>query len=135
MLEEVGEPLCSVGRLERHARGHRSCDQEELPFDGRRHTAGTPPDDRVEPPDRPLETLHHGQIRHGQLGAPSIPVLRQQDDLSHGPMMRVASDTTPEGRVRYATRTEFTGARCSLTVNQDAPASPDPNKSPDVAPK
>jgi hypothetical protein len=94
MLEEVGEPLCPVGRLEGHARGHRSCDQEELSFDGGRHAARTPPDDRIETPDRPLEALHHGQLR-----APPIPVLREQDDLSHEPMMRVASDTTPEGRV------------------------------------
>jgi hypothetical protein len=95
MLEEVGQPLCPVGCLEWHARGHRSSDQEELPFDGGRHAARAPPDDRIEPPDRSLEALHHGQLR-----APSIPVLRKQDDLSHEPMMRVASDTTPEGRVR-----------------------------------
>jgi hypothetical protein len=80
MFEKVREPLGPVGRLEGHARGNGSCDEEELPLNRGRHPAGPPPDDRIEPPDRPLQALHHGELR-----APPIPVLRQQDDLSHGP--------------------------------------------------
>ena len=130
MFEKVREPLRPVGGLERQARGHGSCDHEELPLDRGRHPAWPPLDDRIEAPDRPLQALHHGELR-----IPPIPVLRQQDDLSHGPMMRHTSDTTPEARVCYATRTEFTGARRSRTMNQLAPESPEPNTSPDVAPK
>jgi hypothetical protein len=53
--------------------------------------------------------------------------------------MRPPSDTSGRSRVEVpppqATRTEFTGASRSRTVNQDPPASPDPKTSPDVAPK
>ena len=94
MLEEIGEPLRPVGRLERHARGHGPGDEEELPLDGGRHPAGSPPDDRIEAPDRPFQALYHAELR-----VPPIPVLREQDDLSHVPMMGHTSDTTPEAEL------------------------------------
>jgi len=93
MFEKVRESLGPVGRLQGHTRGHGSCDEKELPLDGGRHPARAPSDDRIEPPDRPLEALHHRELR-----APPIPIFRQQDDLSHGPMMGDASDTTWERR-------------------------------------
>jgi len=93
MFEKVRQPLRPVGRLEGHARGHRSCDEEELPLNRGRHAAGTPPDDRIEAADRLLQALHHDQ--HGVL---ALPVLRERDDLSHGAIMRPSSDTP--GRFR-----------------------------------
>jgi hypothetical protein len=95
MFEKVRQPFGPIGRLERRARGHGSRDEEELPLDRGHHAAGPPPDDRIEAPDRPLQALHHGELR-----ALPVPVLRKQDDLTHGPMMQDASDTTPEARVR-----------------------------------
>jgi hypothetical protein len=93
MFEEIREPLGPVGRLERHARGHGSCDEEEIPLDRGRHPSGPPPNDRIEPLDRPIQSLHHGELR-----IPSIPVFRKQDDLSHEPIMGDTSDTTREAR-------------------------------------
>ena len=94
MLEQVGEPLGSVGSIPWHARRDRSRDEEELAFDGGRHLPGTPLDHGVEAPDRELQSLHHGD-----LGVPSIPVLRERDDLSHGPIMRPPSDTPGRFRI------------------------------------
>jgi hypothetical protein len=37
---------------------------------------------------------------HGELGAPPVPVLRERDDLSHGPMMRDASDIPRRSGIR-----------------------------------
>ena len=88
MLEEIGEPLRPVGRLERHARGHGPGDEEELPLDGGRHTAGPSLDDRIETLHGPIQALQHGELR-----VPAIPVLREQDDLSHAPIMKPPSDT------------------------------------------
>jgi len=130
MFEKVREPLRPVGRLEGQARGHGACDEEELPLDGGRHPAGPPPDHGIEAPDRLLQALHHAELR-----VPPIPVLRQQDDLSHVPIMGHTSDTSSEAGAVYATRTELTGARRSWAVNHEAPASAEPNTSPEVAPK
>jgi hypothetical protein len=91
MFEKVREPLRPVGRLEGQARGYGSCDEEELPLDGGRHPARPPPDNGIEAPNRPLQALHHAELR-----VPPIPVLREQNDLSHVPMMGHTSDTTPE---------------------------------------
>jgi hypothetical protein len=95
MLEEVREPLGPVGRLERHTGGHSPCDEEQLPLDRGCHAARPPPDDRIEAPDRPLQSRHHGELR-----IPPIPVLRKQDDLSHEPIMGDTSDTAAEARAR-----------------------------------
>lgn len=135
MLQQVGEPFGSIGRIPRHARRDRSCDEEELALDGGRHPARPPLDHGVEATDRPLQAPHHGEA-----GAPPIPVLRERDDVSHAPIMGPPSDTTGRSPrsgqpLLQATRTEFTGASRSRTGNHDAPASPDPNTSPDVAPK
>jgi hypothetical protein len=135
MLEQVGEPLGSIGRIPWHAGRDRACDEEELAFDGGRHPPGAPLHHGVEAPNRPLEAVHHGKT-----GTPSIPVLRERDDLSHRPIMRPPSDTPgrsfgSEPWMPQATRTEFTGASRSWAVNHEAPASPEPNTSPDVAPK
>lgn len=108
MFEEVREPLGPVGRFEGHARGHRSCDEKEFPLDRRRHAPRASPHDRIETLHRPIQSLQDGELR-----VPSIPVLGQQDDLSHGAIMRPPSDTSGRFRPRMpdqATRTEFTGA-------------------------
>jgi hypothetical protein len=87
MLQQVGESLGAIGCLERHARGHRARDEEELPLDGGSHAPEASLDDRIEPTDRMLQAPHHGE-----LWIAPIPVLRERDDLSHGPMMGAASD-------------------------------------------
>jgi hypothetical protein len=87
MLQQVRESFRPVGRFERHARGHGSRDEEDLPLDHGHHPAGPPPDHRIEPADRTIQTPHHGELR-----AAPIPVLRERDDLSHGSMMGAASD-------------------------------------------
>jgi hypothetical protein len=130
MLQEVGEPFGAIGGLERQAGGHGSSDDQELSLDGGCHPTRSPLDRRIEPTHRPFQASHHGER-----GALPVAVLGERDDLSHPPMMRTASDTTLADGSRQATRTELTGASRSRTVNQDAPPSPDPNTSPDVAPK
>ena len=133
MLQKVGEPFRSVRSIAWHPRRDRSRDEEELALDGGRHLPGPPLDHGVEAPNRVLQALHHGDP-----GVPPVPVLLERDDLSHGPIMRPPSDTPGRFPILgpdQATRTEFTGASRSWAVNHEAPASAEPNTSPDVAPK
>jgi hypothetical protein len=87
MLQEVCQTLGAVGRVQRHARGDGPRDQEELALDRGGHPARSPLDHHIQPTDRALEPPHHNEPR-----VQPIPVLRERDDLSHGPMMKAASD-------------------------------------------
>ena len=88
MLKEVREPLGPVRRVSRHARRDRACDQKELSLDRGRHPAGPTLDHHIEPADRVLQAPHHDET-----GVLAVPILRERDDLSHGPIMSPPSDT------------------------------------------
>ena len=129
MFEEIGEPLRPVGRLAWHARRDGPRDDQQLPLDRRGHPSRPPLDHDVEAAHGLLEAPH----RHDAREAP-VPELLDRDDFScHGDIMRPPSDTLPEAA--QATRTEFTGASRSCTENHEAPPSPEPKTSPEVAPK
>ena len=133
MLEEVRETLGTIRRVAGHARRDLARDQQELALDRGRHPPRSPLNNDIQSADRLLQAPHHDEP-----GVQAVPVLRERDDLSHAAIMNPPSDTP--GRFAdlgpdQATRTEFTGASRSWTVNHELPASPEPNTSPDVAPK
>ena len=128
MVQEPGEALGARGGLGRRAGRDGPRDHLELTFDRDRQPSGPLADRAIELGDGEIQSFERRERRFAPLA-----VLPQRDDRAHAAMMRPASDTDREPA--QATRTEFTGASRSCTENQEAPPSPEPNTSPEVAPK
>jgi hypothetical protein len=109
-------------------------DREELGLQPDTQPTTAPTHERLEPPDGLVEAPEG--VR--KLGLPG-PEPLEGDDLTHAATIATPSDTalTSEADLvrAYATRTDVTGASRSAAPNQVFPPSPDPNTSPDVAPK
>ncbi len=103
MLEALGEPLGPLGGLLVEARGHGTGDGQELGLDARPDATGTPRDQGVQTPDRPLEPPEGAFVRLPVLLADREPVIPapdlEVDDLTHACIVDRGSDTTAEARV------------------------------------
>src|SRR3954451_19248730 len=130
VLQETGEPLGPAGSLARPAGVHGDSDRTELALHRRRDARGASAYERVELGDCVVQAMQH-LPRSDDI----VAVALERDDISHGFHHRTEVRHGVIGRGAHATRTLVTGARRGATVNQERPASVDPNTSPEVAPK